>query len=190
MVANLGFGQEEGNSKNWAIQANFQHQDLLIDIPFGQLGVYDQVNFRPVYSIEVQKYLKDKKRYRRFFSLQGYFYNNLYHDNSYGVQLGYFKERKIYKGLFVVSGMEIGIGEIQNSDPVYIYEENEWKPTENTSPAYTSVSFGPRLDIGYRILDKENYLDVILKSHLTLRLENRSGGLPFYGVGFGVRYGL
>jgi hypothetical protein len=188
MIGFTAFGQDEVPQSKWSVQANIQHQDLLFQIPFGQLGVFDPVYVRPVYSIEVQRYLKDGKRYRQFLSLQTYFYNNLYHDQSVGLQLGIFKERTIYKSLFLVTGIEVGLGRIWNSDTQYILEDGVWVPTENYMQSYNSFSFGPRMDLGYRVANGNHPIDILVKSHLTLRLENQTGGLPFYGVGFGVRY--
>ncbi len=179
--------EEDKPTNNWNVQFNIQHQDLMVGFDYGQLGVYHKVNIRPMYSVEIQRYFKNKKR---FLNGQISYYDNLYHDRTLAFQLGYFTERNIYKGLFVVSGMELGLARVKSSDTQYILEDGKWMPMPNEVPAFTTIMFGPRLDFGYRIMENDHPIDILLKSHLSLRLDAQVGGLPFYGVGVGVRYGF
>ena len=186
------FGQDEQeNTENkWSAQLNLSHQDLLFDISFGQLGVVYPVSIRPQYSLEVQRSFLSKKGKKRILLGQVGYYNNLYHNKWYNIQIGYMKETTIFKGLYAAWGLEIGMALVKDSDPQYVFVDDKWMLSENFVPVHADLTFGPRLDIGYRIIDNEHPIDVLLTNDLTLRIDPELGGFPYYSTGLGIRYGF
>ena len=174
----------------WAIQLNTQHQDLLYQIQYGQLGVTDPVNIRPLYSIDFQRFYAKNIQTRRFLSGQIGMYNNLYHERWISFKIGYGVEQKIGKRLFGSLRMEGGMALVRNTDVRYQYEDGKWVEAKGDSPLYADIVLGPRMDFGYRVGNTKNPIDIIATANLTLHLNPRVGGIPYYGIGLGVRYGF
>lgn len=187
-----GQTQEEvpAQANKWAAQVNVQHQDLQFQLQFGQLGVVHEVSFRPLYSVDIQRFLLKKPTSKRFFSGQIAFHNNLYHERWLSVKLGYGIEKQLFKNFSASLRMESGFALVKNTDVRYQYEEGKWVQAKNDSPTYADIVLGPRLDLVYRVSDKAHPIDIIGTSNLTLHLNPRVGGIPYYAVGLGARFGL
>jgi hypothetical protein len=148
------------------------------------------VNFRPLYSVDIQRFSYKKPKTKRFFSGQVGFYNNLYHERWLSFKLGYGMEKQLFKNFTGSLRMESGFALVRNADPRYRYEDGKWVKAKNDSPIFADIVFGPRLDLAYRVSDKSHPIDLIATSNLTLHLNPRVGGIPYYGIGLGARVGL
>jgi len=177
-------------TKSWAIQLNVQHQDLALQISFGQLGVAHQVRIRPVYSMGIQRFTQKKASVRTFWSGQIAFYNNLYQDRLLHGSLGAVVERWLTKSLFISTRIESGVAFVRNADVQYELENGLWIPSNNFSKTYTVLVVGPRLDIGYKIIDQAHPIEIIAMTKLTANISSRIGFLPYYAAGVGVRWGF
>jgi hypothetical protein len=182
--------QDETIPSDWSAQLNIQHQDYLFDFNFGQLGVVYQVGIRPQVGLEVQKVIKRKENKSHFLTGQLGIYNNPYNERWSYLRLGYGKERIFDNGFFFNIRMEAGVARVSNIDPQYILEDGKWVVTDNYATPHVDFMFGPRLDLGYRISDAGNPIDVVLNSNLNLHLNPEIGGIPYRALGFGVRYGF
>ena len=182
--------QDEQIASDWSAQLNVQHQDYLFDFNFGQLGVVYQVGIRPQVGLEVQRVIKRKENKTRFVTGQVGLYNNPYNERWLYLKLGIGKERIFDNGFFFNFRIEGGLARVSNIDPQYILEDGKWVPTDNYAESHIDFMFGPRLDLGYRISDAGNPIDVVLNSNLNLHLNPEIGGIPYRALGFGVRYGF
>lgn len=184
--------KKEVEESKWAVQFNVQHQDIMFQnlLNFGTLRVFDQVNIRPVYSLEAQRYFSVKPKSKRFLAAQVGYFNSLYHQEWFMAKLAYARERTIYKGLFVSLRAEFGITRIKDNDPQYIYENEKWVVTDNFGAARTGFLFGSRLDIGYRVTSGTHPIEALLITQGNIHFDQNIGALPYYGIGIGVRYGL
>lgn len=184
------FAQEE-NLNKWAVQLNLQHQDLLLELNFGQLRVADEVNIRPHYSFEVQRFFKMKSAKRRMFAIGelGYF-DNLYHDKWLGLKLGVGSERQL--GNFIISSrVQAGAARTKGADIQYVLEEGKWVVSKKSRQTTLDFLMSPRIDVGYRIVKNEHPIDVFLNYQMTLYISPTLDiGIPYHGYGFGLRYGL
>lgn len=186
------FAQDvESNAKKWAVQLNFQHQDLLVDVDFGQLGVYHDVKIRPHTTLEFYRFVNTRKDNRKIFFVSelGYFHN-LYHDKWLALKLGIGSERRF--GNFIISSRLLGgIARTQGADIQYINSNGQWIVNDNKREPTLDYLMSPRVDIGYRISNNENPIDIFLNYQMTLYLSpEQQIGLPYQGYGFGVRYGF
>jgi len=182
--------QDELEMRDWSAQLNVQHQDYLFDFNFGQLGVVYEVGMRPQVGLEVQWVITRKENKSRFVTGQLGFYNNPYNERWLYLRFGVGKERIYNNGFFFNFRMEAGVARVSNIDPQYILEDGKWIPTDNYAQPRTDFMFGPRLDLGYRISDAGNPIDVVLNSNLNLHINPEIGGIPYRALGFGVRYGF
>jgi hypothetical protein len=195
MNVSTSFGQATAdidilrNSK-WAVQLNFQDQDLLVALDFGALRVVHDVKVRPLFSADVQRFFGQSNKKRRYLSGQLGYFNNVYHERALSLKVGYGIERRIYKGFFASWRMEVGVARVKNSDIQYVYENDKWVTTNNYQPATFDALFGPRLDLGYRIMNGANPIDILVVSHAMIHVHSEFGGLPYYGLGIGVKYGF
>lgn len=192
LVFNSGsaHAQEAAVPKKWAAQINFQQQDLLFQIDLGQLGVLHDVKLRPRYALDVQYFLKEKKRGRSFAYGQLSYFHNLYHDRWTGLQIGMGFEWEFGNRFFASFRGGGGIARVKSSDIRYTYEEGVWVETKNEDRANVDVLISPRLDVGYRISDKALPIDIFANSQLTINANNRVGAVPYYGLGLGLRIGF
>jgi hypothetical protein len=175
----------------WAVQANFQHQDLIFDIDFGQLAVADEVNVRPRYSLEIQRFFNLKSTKNRFFAVAEIdYFHNLYHDKWIGLKLGLGREWQI-GNFFIAPRLLGGLARTQGADIQYIYENEKWVVSQEPRTATTDLLLSPRLDFGYRIIESKNPIDIFVNYQMTLYLSPENDiGLPYHGYGFGFRYGF
>lgn len=196
----LVFGLSKGKAQTsdsisqepkWALQLGVQHQDLTLRIPYGQLGTIHQVGIRPYYSLGAQRSFGYRKKSHRFFSGQIGFYNNTYHENWLCAKLGYGREFQFLKKGFVSLRLETGLIRAKNSDVQYIYESGEWVKAKNYAQASMDITLAPRLDFGYRILEGNLPIDLLVSSQLMIHYDSSIGsGLPTYGAGLGLRFHL
>lgn len=187
--------QEEGKAideNRWAIQLNIQHQDIMFQnlLNFGTLRVFDEVNIRPIFSLEAQRYFSIRPKSKRFLAAQVGYYNSLYHQKWLIAKLAYGRERTLYKGLFISFRAEFGVARAKDSDLQYIYENEKWVVTDNFGTARMGFLFGSRMDIGYRVTNGAHPIDALLTTHGNIHFDSNIGALPYYGIGIGVRYGL
>lgn len=185
--------QNTPKTSQWLIQANFQHQDGLLQeaLSIGQLAVLYDVNIRPLFNVEAQYSIQKTTKKKKFFNVQLAYYSNTYHNEWLSLKLGYGLEWKIYKGLFLNYSIEAGLAHVQNSDVQYSYEGGKWVVTDNTDSPVIDVIFGPRMDLGYRVVTGENPIDVLISSNLLLHFDSKIGdAFPYYATGIGVRYGF
>jgi hypothetical protein len=188
------FAQNEINIlpvNKWAVQANFQHQDLLFEIDLGQLAVVHDVKIRPRYSVEIQRFFNSKNfKNRSYVVAEIDYFHNLYHDKWLGFKLGFGREWQI--GAFIISPRILGgLARTQGADVQYIYENEKWIVSETPRNVTTDLLLSPRLDAGYRIVSGGNPIDVFINYQMTLYVSNENQiGLPYHGYGFGVRYGF
>lgn len=182
--------QEDIATNRWYVQANLQHQDMAFEIPYGQLGVVHDVHIRPFYNAEIQYLLSQTSKKKRYLTGQLGYYNNLYHNQALSLKLGYAREYKLFKIIIVNIRGDVGIAAVKNSDVQYVYEEGKWVAAPNYDPTRLAFLISPHLDLGYRIRENKNPIDLFLTSHLLLINDYEWGALPYYGIGVGVRYGL
>lgn len=189
--AGLAQDSETLNDSKWAIQLSVQQQDLVLRIPYGQLGTVYPVYIRPFYSLDVQRTFHVNDKHELFWSAQLGYYNNLYHEKWISGKMGIGIEKKLFARGFTSLRVEGGLARAKSSDVQYIYESGKWVPTDNFSKASIDILMAPRLDLGYNILDGDHKLDVVVTSQLLLHLDTSiESGLPMYGVGLGLRYHL
>ena len=173
--------------RRWSAQLNFQQQDLLFEIPVGQLGVVHQVRLRPRVTLEAQRFFREGERGRAFGSAQIGYYHNLYHDRWLSFKAGIGYEWKFGSRFFGSLRMEGGAARVKRSDVQYIYEDGVWVPTKNEAKANVDVLLSPRVDVGYRVLRGPIPMDIVANADLTLNANSRIGLIPFYGLGLGFR---
>lgn len=174
----------------WAIQANVQHQDLVIQAPIGLLGVTHKVWLRPMYSLEAQRLFVKSERTTQYLSMQVGYYHNTYHSNWWWAKIGWGVERRFFKRWIGSLRIEGGVGQMQDADIQYQHIDGVWEPIRANSGRKMAVLITPRLDIGYRIKEGKQPLDVFVKADGTLIFNRRNLGSPYYGLGFGLRMGL
>lgn len=186
------FGQERITPENrWAGQLNVQHQDILGDISFGQLSVAHDVKIRPFYTLELQRFFNSKKSNKNLFAVAelGY-YHNLYHDRWLSLKLGIGSQRQ-FGNFFVGGRMQGGFSRTQGADIQYVLENDKWIVSQEKRPVTIDVLMSPRIDLGYRVINNEHPIDVFINYQMTLYVSPELQiGLPYYGYGLGVRYGL
>lgn len=185
------FAQESENNEKWAGQLNFQYQDLLFEIDFGQLGVYHDVNIRPHTTLELYRFINTRKDNRKLFALAelGY-YHNLYQDKWLALKLGFGSERRL--GNFIISSrIQGGIARTQGADVQYINSNGKWIVNDQKREPTFDLLISPRIDLGYRIINNENPIDIFLNYQMTLYISPAQQiGIPYHGYGLGVRYGF
>ncbi|HAA14873.1 MAG TPA: hypothetical protein DCE41_25560 [Cytophagales bacterium] len=174
----------------WAITPKVSHQDLLVEFSLGQLGVVHNVAVRPQYGLEVQHFLSKRDHSTTFFSAQGSFYNNLYHDRWYTVMLGMGVENRYFDRLLVALQTRSGVGLITSSDIQYTFNGEVWEPTRGDGMGYLALFWAPRLDVGYRLKTGPRPVDILLQGDISANINDRIFVLPYYSVGVGVRVGL
>lgn len=184
------FAQDsESNHTKWAAQLNFQHQDLLFEIDFGQLGVYHDVKIRPHTTLELYRFLNTRKDNRKLFFVSefGYFHN-LYHDKWLALKLGIGSERRF--GNFIFSSRILGgLARTQGADIQYVNSNGQWIVSDQKRAPTLDYLLSPRVDLGYRIVNNENPIDIFLNYQMTLYLSPAQLiGIPYHGYGLGVRY--
>lgn len=184
--------QEEVKQERWALQLTAQHSDILFQEAFsiGQLGVADEVNIRPVYSVEGQFFLTKGLKRKLFLSAKAGYYANLYHDRWLSAAVGIGFERRFFEKLILSSRFEVGRANISTRDPQYVYENEVWVPTDSNRESFAVSSFSPRIDLGYRILTVPYNVDLIANYQASLVGGSNVFFPPFYSTGIGVRVGL
>lgn len=184
--------QEEVKPERWALQLTVQHSDILFQEAFniGQLGVADEVNIRPVYSVEGQYFLTKGPKRKLFLSAETGYYANLYHDRWFVGTIGLGLERRFFQKLILSSRLELGRSIISSRDPQYVLENEIWVPTNSNRSIFFATSFSPRVDLGYRILTVPYPVDLIANYQVSLVGHPEFGLLPYYSTGIGVRVGL
>lgn len=186
------FAQDnEFNHTKWAAQLNFQHQDLLFEIDFGQLGVYHDVKIRPHTTLELYRFVNTRKDNRKIFFMSelGYFHN-LYHDKWLALKLGIGSERRL--GNFIISSRILGgIARTQGADIQYVLSDGQWIANDQKRESTLDYLMSPRVDLGYRVVNNENPIDIFLNYQMTLYLSPAQQiGIPYHGYGLGIRYGF
>ncbi|MEL6922777.1 MAG: hypothetical protein AAFO94_01935, partial [Bacteroidota bacterium] len=140
-------------ANKWSLQFNLQHQDLPLDISFGQLGVVHDVSFRPYYSLDIQRaFYKNPRHQFLLYGRVGH-YNHLYHYKWLSLGLGIGYEARIWKGLFASIRLETARVRVQRSDPQYTLENEKWVVAKNYQPANWHLKVLNRVDLGYRVLE-------------------------------------
>ena len=186
------FAQDnESNDTKWAAQLNFQHQDLLFELDYGQLGVYHDVKIRPHTTLELYRFINTRKENRKlFFTTELGYFNNLYHYKWLALKLGMGSERRL--GNFIISSRILGgIARTQGADIQYVLSNNQWIVNDEKRNPTLDYLMTPRIDVGYRIFNDKNPIDIFLNYQMTLYLSPAQGvGLPYQGYGLGVRYGF
>lgn len=180
---------EAAESPSWMAQVNVVHQDLAVRIVYGQLATVYHVPIRPFYSLDLQHNLKKSELGQFFVSGQLGFYNNLYHERWISGKIGFGREGSFLTKGFYTIRVEGGLARAKSSDVQYALEDGKWVPTENFAKPSVDILMGPRLDIGYPLLNKTHRLDLVLTSQLLLHIDTSiESGLPLYGIGAGLRY--
>jgi hypothetical protein len=188
------FGQESTEKiepNKWAAQLNFQHQDLLFEIDFGQLGIAHDVRFRPFFTAEIQRFIFTKNPNRHFFAVAelGH-YNNLYHDRWLSFKLGLGSQRRI-GNFFIASRLQAGLSRTRRGDIQYVLEDGKWVVATEAQPITVDLLLSPRIDVGYRIIDTKNPIDLFANYQMTLYASAvLQTAIPYHGYGFGIRYGF
>jgi hypothetical protein len=188
------FGQENSDEfepNKWSMQLNFQHQDLLFDLGFGQLSIAHNVKIRPFYTLELYRYKQTKNPNRRLFALAelGY-YNNLYHNRWLSLKLGVGSEYQI-GNFFISSRIQGGLANVKSADIQYIYKEGKWIVSEETRLITKDLLISPRIDIGYRIRNNNHPIDIVINYQMTFYFSPvLEINIPYHGYGVGVRYGF
>ncbi|MFK7924147.1 MAG: hypothetical protein AB8H47_19470 [Bacteroidia bacterium] len=181
--------QENTESPQWSLQLNALHQDVLLLYDIGLLGVTHEVNIRPAFSLEAQRYIKTKPKSRTFVSGQLGHYRNLYHERWNSLQIGFGWERTLFAGLFLNLRLSAGVAHTKNADPQYVHENGEWVAVNYSDQQYVALVMGPRLDLGYRVKAKGKPIDIIATTQGTLHFNKiLQFPYPHYGIGLGVRY--
>ncbi|MEM6344705.1 MAG: hypothetical protein AAF927_12520 [Bacteroidota bacterium] len=181
--------QENTEFPHWSLQFNTLHQDVLLRYDIGLLGVTHNVNIRPAFSLEAQRYFRVRAKSRLFFSGQLGHYRNLYHERWNSLQLGIGWERNIFAGLFVNLRLQAGLAHTRNADPQYVYENGEWVPLSRATQQYFALLIGPRLDLGYRFDIQGHAIDLIATTQTQVHYNQIiEFPYPHYGLGLGLRY--
>jgi hypothetical protein len=182
---------EKVEPNKWAVQLNIQHQDLLVNLDFGQLSVAHDVGFRPFYTAELQRFIYTKNPKRQFFAVAelGY-YNNLYHDRWLSAKLGIGSQRKL-GNFFIASRVQGGLSRTKGEDIQYVLENDKWVVSKANRPTTIDLLLSPRIDVGYRITETKNQIDLFFNYQMTLYVSPvLEIGIPYHGYGLGVRYGF
>lgn len=191
-LSSLTAQEDEPKPERWTLQLTAQHSDILLQEAFsiGQLGVVDEVNIRPVYSLEGQLFLTKGPKRKLFLSAKTGYYANLYHDRWLSAAIGLGLERRFFQKFILSSRLELGRSSISSRDPQYILENEVWVPTNSNRTNFAATSFSPRIDLGYRILTVPYTVDLIANYQASLVAHPEFGILPYYSTGIGVRVGL
>ena len=186
------WGQEANEKVRWSAQFSFQYQDIIggtSAVNIGQLGVLDEVKFRPLVSADVFRWKYKSATKKKFQHLQLSYFNNTYQADWLTLKWGFGTERILFKKWLIQYGLDIGVARIKNAYVQYIYENEKWEPTRNRdAPVYDFV-IGPRLEIGYQFTVGNHPLAVLITSNAMLHLNTQLEGIiPFNALGLGVRY--
>lgn len=194
IIVNTSLFSQVDKKVTWAVYADFNHQDILGGtdaISIGLLGVVHDVKVRPSIRLGGQGFLKKNETKNYYLKGELSYYNNTYNANWYSINLGIGAEKRYFKRLIVAYGLHAGYARVKESDVQYIYENDEWIPTPNSGEGFYSFTFGPELKLGYRVLEKENPIDVFINGRLMLQDDPvLEAWVPFNALGIGVRYGL
>ncbi len=190
---NYLIGQED-KKVNWAAYLDFNHQDIMGGtdaISIGQLGIVHDVKIRPSINLGMQGFLKRSDTKNYYLKLDLGYYNNTYNANWYSINLAIGVDKIFLKRFIISYGLHCGYAIIQNSDVQYIYENEQWVATPNYDDAFYSFTFGPEIKLGYRLIEKQNPIDVFINGKLMLQ-DNPilEAWIPFNALGIGLRYGL
>lgn len=183
--------KSELNHTKWAVQLNVQHQDFLFEIDYGQLGIYHDVKIRPHIMLELYRFLNTRKDNHKLFVVTdfGYYYN-LYHDKWFALKLGFGSERR-FGNFFFSSRINSGIARTQGIDIQYINSNGQWIVNDQKREPTLDLLISPRIDLGYRVMNNENPIDIFLNYQMTLYLSPiQQFGIPYHSYGLGVRYGF
>ncbi len=188
-ISSLTAQEVDPQPERWALQLTLQHSDILLQEAFsiGQLGVADEVNIRPVYSLEGQMFLTNGPKRKLFLSAKTGYYANLYHDRWLSAAIGLGLERRFFQKLILSSRLELGRSSISSRDPQYVLENEVWVPTNSNRTSFAATSFSPRIDLGYRILTAPYTVDLIANYQASLVGHPEFGILPYYSTGIGLR---
>jgi hypothetical protein len=177
----------------WKLRADFFHQDLAFQIPFGQLGVYHKPVIRPGFALGGEYTYQQRKHLRLYQSAHLGYYNNVYEERwgTLGTELG--MEWEIWKGILIAPRIGLQYNLVKPSDLRYMYEGDKWVPVRNTDPAFSRLGGSIGLDLGYRVCKGAHPIDVLANGNVSIAGPYIKGSFPFYffkSAGVGLRVGI
>ncbi len=131
-------------TQKWAIKAQAFHQDWGINIDFGSLAVQDRVSIRPGFSAGVERnwHTGKRQRFRLSQDVQVGLWNNTYVERYAAISSRISANFRLWKGLNIGTSAVYGIGRVKPTDIRYIYENEKWVPSTNSTPAFTRQEVG------------------------------------------------
>ncbi|MEL6538381.1 MAG: hypothetical protein AAFQ98_23370, partial [Bacteroidota bacterium] len=79
---------------------------------------------------------------------------------------------------------------IESSDIQYTHNGDIWEPVQGSSRTYPALFWAPRVDVGYRIKQGEQPIDVLIQGDISANINDEIFVLPYYSIGVGIRVGL
>jgi hypothetical protein len=129
------FGQNQGK---YALNFRFGHQDRLIDLGGGTLGVTNAVNIRPVMTAGIERtwYTGKRGRFRLFQDAHAGFWRSPFTENYVfaGTRIG--TEFRLFKQLRFTPSLAYRAGRVKATDQRYAYENGKWEAVRNSTPGF------------------------------------------------------
>ncbi len=187
-------------TQKWAAGFHVFHQDQGFKIDVGQLAVTDRVRVRPGFSAGLERTWTESKnaRFRLFQDVHAGFWHNPYSENYsfLGTRLG--MDFRIFKQLRLSPGLIYRAGRAKTRDVRYVYENEKWVPSNNSTPAFFRQNAGLDMQVSWRFRAASahpisleiggNYL--LAWKYLPTGIAGEPNFFLFRSLRAGVRYGF
>ena len=186
------------NTSRWAANMQFFHQDFAIDLDPGQLGVTDATSVRPGISAGIERTWKNigNDRIRLFQDLNLGFWNSPYSENYTFIGTRLAADFRVFKQLRLTTGVLYRIGRAKTKDVRYIYENEKWVPSKNSTLGFFRQNAGFDTRLGWRFAARSAHpVDVQVGINWTIAWKfapaEISANLMLYkALQVGLRYGF
>jgi len=179
-------GQSE-NRRSFSLQFNIQHQDIPIDLDVGELQTIHKVYVRPYFSADFQYNFNQSDKKSKFITAHVGYYYNPYNSRWLATNIGYGTRIIIFNRFAISPSFELGIGFARDQTIQYTFENEKWNGQSRANILTYEFIAKTRLDLLYTIHPK---IDLLLSSHGMIISDEDLILLPYYGLGFGLRYTL
>jgi hypothetical protein len=186
------------DARKWAVNVQLMHQDFGVDLTAGQLQTTDAVLLRPGFTAGIERTWRTSKNGRRRLFQDAHlgFWNNPYSQNYTFVGTRFASEIRLFKQLRFSPGLIYRIGRAKTTDVRYVYENNKWVPSNNSTPGFLRQQVGPEARLSYRFgANSAHPIDLQVGANFTLIVkyfpaETDPNLLVFKAYQIGMRYGL
>lgn len=179
----------------WFGRLDLYHQDVLDDISFGQLSVYDPVHIRPGFRVGVERTWIEKTHFRFFQDILVGGYFNPYDERSFTLGTDAGVEWRIFKQFRVAMPFGLQFHRVKPRDVRYVFDGEKWVRAPNTDPVIRRVQIPVGLNLGWRFWPTSPHpIEVFANGNVSLVRPYQPGsGIPFFmykAAGLGVKIGI